>query len=156
MRDETMNDEAIKKALVCCSSDRLSKCVGCGISKNGCQEYLASQALNLINRLELENEVLKDAKNQIENELCNERMNLEHIVAEFEQLQRNLKQCENGYSQQLHLARCKIEELKNLCTSEDKLIKELRAENERLQKKYDRAMDNLKAVLKERAGEQNV
>ena len=60
------------------------------------------------NKLELENEVLKDAKNQLENELCNERMNLEHIVAEFE----------------------------------------------RLQKKYDRAMDNLKAVLKERAGEQ--
>ena len=48
--------------------------------------------------------------------------------AVIEQLQRNLKQCENGYSQQLHLARCKIEELKNLCTSEDKLIKELRAE----------------------------
>lgn len=29
------------------------------------------------------------------------------------------------------------------------------AEIERLQKKYDRAMDNLKAVLKERAGEQD-
>lgn len=74
--------------------------------------------------------------------------------AEIERLQRNLSQCENGYSQELQLARCKIEELKSLCTSEDKLIKELRSEIERLQKKYDKAMDNLKAVLKERAGEQ--
>lgn len=31
----------------------------------------------------------------------------------------------------------------------------LKAEIEKLQKKYDKAMDNLKAVLKERAGEQN-
>ena len=53
--------------------------------------------------------------------------------AENEQLKRNLSQCENGYSQELHLARCKIEELKSLCTSEDKLIKELRAEIERLE-----------------------
>ena len=45
-----MNDEKIKKALECCSSKLLSKCVDCEISKNGCQEYLASQALNLINR----------------------------------------------------------------------------------------------------------
>lgn len=36
------------------------------------------------------------------------------------------------------------------------LINRQQAEIERLQKKYDRAMDNLKAVLKERAGEQNV
>ena len=35
------------------------------------------------------------------------------------------------------------------------LINRQQAEIERLQKKYDRAMDNLKAVLKERAGEQN-
>lgn len=36
------------------------------------------------------------------------------------------------------------------------LINRQQAEIERLQKKYDRAMDNLKAVLKERAGEQDV
>lgn len=36
------------------------------------------------------------------------------------------------------------------------LINRHQAEIERLQKKYDRAMDNLKAVLKERAGDQNV
>lgn len=35
------------------------------------------------------------------------------------------------------------------------LINRQQAEIERLQKKYDKAMDNLKAVLKERAGEQN-
>ena len=35
------------------------------------------------------------------------------------------------------------------------LINRQQAEIEKLQKKYDRAMDNLKAVLEERAGEQN-
>lgn len=121
-----MSDEEIKKCLECCIS---LSCEGCPLKNNhGCLAISDENALDLINRQQ----------------------------AEIEQLKRNLSQCENGYSQELHLARCKLEELKNLCTSEDKLIKELRAEIERLQKKYDRAMDNLKAVLKERAGEQNV
>ena len=120
-----MNDNELKKALVCCL---IGECEGCPISEfSDCYETLKDEAMSLINRQQAENE----------------------------QLKRNIAQCENGYSQELHLARCKIEELKSLCTSEDKLIKELRAENERLQKKYDRAMDNLKAVLEERAGEQN-
>ena len=49
-----------------------------------------------------------------------------------------------------------IEQLKSLCTSNDVIIKAQEAEIERLQKKYDRAMDNLKAVLKEREDVQNV
>lgn len=43
----------------------------------------------------------------------------------------------------------------NLSRDSLALINRQQAEIERLQKKYDRAMDNLKAVLKERAGEQN-
>lgn len=121
-----LKDEDIKKALVCCL---LGECNSCPIIRfQDCRTMLKDETISLLNRQQAENE----------------------------QLKRNIAQCENGYSQQLHLARCKIEELKNLCTSEDKLIKELRAENEGLQKKYDKAMDNLKAVLKERAGEQNV
>lgn len=53
---------------------------------------------------------------------------------------------EYGYSQQLHLARCKIEELKSLCTSEDKLIKELRAEIERYEKESNKQFDKMKLL----------
>lgn len=93
-----LKDEDIKKALECCNA---FTCTGCPlINEKGCFSKSRENALALINRQQAENE----------------------------QLQRNLKQCENGYSQELYLARCKIEELKSLCTSEDKLIKELRAE----------------------------
>lgn len=93
-----MNDEEIKKCLECCIS---LSCEGCPLKNNhGCLAISDENALALINRQQ----------------------------AEIEQLKRNLSQCENGYSQELHLARCKIEVLKSLCTSEDKLIKELRAE----------------------------
>lgn len=47
-------------------------------------------------------------------------------------------------------------ELSQLLHNALDLINRQQAEIERLQKKYDKAMDNLKAVLKERAGEQDV
>lgn len=98
-----LKDEDIKKALVCCL---IGECEGCPISKfSDCYETLKDEAMSLMNRQQAENE----------------------------QLKRNLSQCENGYSQELHLARCKIEELKKLCTSKNAIIKELRDENERLE-----------------------
>ena len=42
--------------------------------------------------------------------------------SELEQLKRNLEQCENGYSQELHLARCQLADAK---TEVEKLQKEL-------------------------------
>ena len=79
-----MNDEDIKKALECCSSNMLSKCVGCKISKTGCQEYLASQALDLINRQQAEIDRLKS--------LCTSKdVIIKEQEAEIEQLKGNLK-----------------------------------------------------------------
>lgn len=93
-----MSDEERQKALECCL---LGDCMSCPIIRfQNCWIMLKDETFSYLNRQQAENE----------------------------QLKRNLSQCENGYSQELHLARCKIEELKSLCTSEDKLIKELRAE----------------------------
>lgn len=61
MSDETMNDEDIKQSLECCSTKQLSKCLECKITQNGCAEYLASQALALINRQQAEIEKLENA-----------------------------------------------------------------------------------------------
>ena len=144
-----MSDEAIKKALECCFEWQCHKCPMLG--KRLCKKSLRKHALDFINRQQErieELEIITGLANSrkyyrkfVDEIFCKQEGNelsepdFDYIYqlyfeqqAEIEQLQRNLKQCENGYSQELHLARCKLEELKNLCTSEDKLIKELRAE----------------------------
>lgn len=59
-------------------------------------------------------------------------------------LENRLKECENGYEGTLFLDRCKLHD------AEEK-VKQLTEENERLKEKADRHLDNLKAVLDERA-----
>lgn len=61
-----LKDEEIMKALECCSTKQLSKCLECKITKNGCAEFLASQALDLINRQQVEIEKLKWEKDHFE------------------------------------------------------------------------------------------
>ena len=80
----------------------------------------------------------QQAENEKFQSLCTSKdVIIKDQQAEIEHLKRNLSQCENGYSQELHLARCKLEELKNFCTLKDAVVKELRAVNERLKAKID-------------------
>ena len=54
-----MTDNEIKKALECCKNDGII-CIECPYKKaNGCMEKLSADALDLINRLQAENEDLK-------------------------------------------------------------------------------------------------
>lgn len=50
-------------------------------------------------------------------DICPIRMDALNLInkqnAEIEQLKRNLEQCENGYTQELHLARCQLADAKS-------------------------------------------
>ena len=86
MEECKFTDEEIIKALELCIQNAFCEC--CEYRErtdksDGCP--IRSDALNLINKQN----------------------------AEIEQLKRNLEQCENGYSQELHLARCQLADAKS-------------------------------------------
>lgn len=153
-----MNEEDIKKALVCCLEWHCTKCPMVG--KYLCSKSLREHALDLINRQQErieELEIITGLANNrkyyrkfVDEVFCKQKgkelsePDFDYIYqlyfeqqAEIEQLKRNIAQCENGYSQELHLARCKLEKLKNFCTSKDAVAKELRTVNERLKAEID-------------------
>ena len=64
MKDKTLPDKEIVKALECCSSQPQELCCNCPIDirkiKGGCITALTTYAIDLINRLQAEKENLKD------------------------------------------------------------------------------------------------
>ena len=64
MKDKTLPDNEIVKALECCSSQPQELCCNCPIDirkiKGGCITALTTYAIDLINRLQAENERLKE------------------------------------------------------------------------------------------------
>ena len=64
MKDKTLPDKEIVKALECCSSQPQELCCNCPIDirkiKGGCITALTTYAIDLINRLQAENERLKE------------------------------------------------------------------------------------------------
>lgn len=153
-----MNDEERQKALECCL---LGDCMSCPIIRfQNCWIMLKDEMFSHLNRQQERIEELeiitglannrKHYRKFVDEVFCKQKgkelsePDFDYIYqlyfeqqAEIEQLKRNLSQCENGYSQELHLARCKLEELKNFCTSKDAVAKELRAVNERLKAVID-------------------
>ena len=60
MTDKKPTDKEIKKALECCKNEGVV-CFECPYKKaNGCMEKLSADALDLINRLEVDKETYKD------------------------------------------------------------------------------------------------
>lgn len=153
-----MNDKEIQKALECCL---LGECMSCPIIRfQDCRIMLKDETISLLNRQQErieELEIITGLANNrkyyrkfVDEVFCKQKGNelsepdFDYIYqlyfeqqAVIEQLKRNIAQCENGYSQELHLARCKLEELKNFCTLKDAVAKELRAVNERLKAEID-------------------
>ena len=107
MEKNKLTDEEIVKALACCVKGE--SCVPCPyfIKKIDCvyKRRAEGDALDLINRLQNENERLTEEKYKVE---------------------QNLKQCENGYELELHTERYKNAELqKQVDELTDKLGKVL-------------------------------
>lgn len=136
-----MNDEKTKKALECCVANE--NCKKCPLAEDRlCFLSLKEKALALINRQQAEIERLKWEKYHFE-------FKVDDLNGKLEKF-KEYRDIKNGAYER------EIERLKSLCTSKDVIIKAQEAEIEMLQKKNDRAMDNLKAVLKEREDEQDV
>ena len=121
-----MNDEAIKKASKCCAIGNCRRCpLDC---VHNCLTQIREAMNNILSKQQLElvlkRNTIKDLNNKLtEKQSENEKLQslciskdviIKDQQAEIEQLQRNLKQCENGYSQELRLAQGRIEELKSL------------------------------------------
>ncbi len=71
MSDKKLTDSEIVKALECCIGDTDGKdCFGCPLYEiDDCQAHLNLAALDLINRLQAENERLKEEKSKLENKI---------------------------------------------------------------------------------------
>lgn len=124
-----MNDEERQKALECCL---LGDCMSCPMIRvQDCWIMLKDETFYHLNRQQERIEEL-----EIITGLANNRKYYRKFVDEVfcKQKGNELSEPDFDYIYQLYF--------------------EQQAEIERLQKQYDKAMDNLKAVLKERAGEQ--
>lgn len=82
-----MTDNEIKKALECCSIEH--KCNGCPAVGIGafCVNGIIKQAYDLINRQKAKIEALQMDNEQLQSDVANANMNLEHMTAEIEKLQ---------------------------------------------------------------------
>ena len=117
-----MSDEDIKKSLECCSTKLLSKCLECKITKNGCAEFLASQALALINRQQERIEEL-----EIITGIANCRKYYRKFVDEVfcKQKGNELSEPDFDYIYQLYFEQqAEIEKFKNAIKEADRLFSE--------------------------------
>ena len=83
-----MTDNESIKAWECCKKDKFEPhCSKCPLEERpDCQIVLESEILPLLNRQKSEIERLKDLNNQLETDIINANMNLEHITYEFDLL----------------------------------------------------------------------
>ena len=130
--EKKLTDEEILKSLDYCANGgncQKGECVFANHEEYGkkhwCLGYACESALDLIHRLQAENERLKDEKYQVE---------------------QNLKQCENGYKLELHTARFDMcmnrEKVETLQKQVDELKKEL-------EKAYEIERANIQAEIAE-------
>lgn len=79
MNDKKLTDSKIVKALECCNTEYDGyQCPHCPLIHKGCKKALIQNALDLINRLQAENERLKDYTITVEKEVDWYRDELRH------------------------------------------------------------------------------
>jgi hypothetical protein len=90
-----MTDNEIKDGLRCCASNELlnNTCDDCPYENKVfkyaryCNSVLSDDALDLINRQQAKIEALQMDNEQLQSDIINANMNLEHMTAEFEELE---------------------------------------------------------------------
>jgi hypothetical protein len=85
MKDRNFTDDEVIKALECCT---LGDCFPCAYGNigTGCRDNMNADALALINRQKAKIEALQMDNAQLQSDIVNANMNLEHIQYEYELL----------------------------------------------------------------------
>jgi hypothetical protein len=82
-----MTDNEIIKALECHANPDLTSCTECPLLNiQDCCYLLSKEAVDLINCLRAKNEALQMDNEQLQSDIVNANMNLEHMTAEVERL----------------------------------------------------------------------
>lgn len=145
-----MTDNEIIKALECCNKPVGSNsCVDCPLYEiNNCSETMIIFSLDLINRQKAKIEALQMDNQQLQSDIANASMNLEHLQTEIE---KHSDECLKCYAKGLSEGQAEIERLQiNLRRSKTMLnyrvaqIDKLHAEIQRLQDEKDNLIETYK------------